>query len=96
MSKVALRKVLDRYMPRALMDRPKTGFSVPLASWLRGPLRGWASDLLAAPNPVIDAQLGRDTIDAQWRRLQQGDDSAALRVWAVLMLAAWTARWGAR
>ena len=42
-----LRTLLYRYVPRALVDRPKAGFAVPVAAWLKGPLRPWADDLFA-------------------------------------------------
>src|SRR3546814_11522345 len=41
-----LRQLLYRHVPQSMMDRPKKGFSLPLADWLRGPLREWAQALL--------------------------------------------------
>jgi asparagine synthase (glutamine-hydrolysing) len=90
-----VRQVLDRHVPRALIDRPKTGFSTPLDDWLRGPLRSWAGDLLSParlarqglfkPNRVarmLDEHMSRRQNHAYW-------------LWNVLMAEAWHDAWGA-
>jgi asparagine synthase (glutamine-hydrolysing) len=91
-TKWLLRRVLDRYVPRDMVERPKMGFGVPLADWLRGPLRDWADDLL---NP---ARLGGEFIDADaagklWREHLSGRRNWAYALWTVLMFEAWRRRW---
>jgi asparagine synthase (glutamine-hydrolysing) len=93
-TKWLLRRVLDRHVPRALIDRPKMGFGVPLADWLRGPLRGWADDLLDGGN------LPADFIDARkvrslWNEHLSGRRNWAYALWNVLMFESWRRRWAA-
>lgn len=84
-----LRKVLYRYVPPAMIERPKRGFSVPMYSWLRGPLREWAESLLAPRRlqeaGFFDATLVRNT----WRDLLEGRNRATEPLWGVLMFEAW-------
>jgi asparagine synthase (glutamine-hydrolysing) len=88
-----LRKLLQRHLPQALIDRPKMGFAVPLDRWLRGPLRGWAQDLFASSalecNGLINPAAARQALD---------DHLSARRnhphlLWTLLMLMAWRERW---
>jgi asparagine synthase (glutamine-hydrolysing) len=86
--KEILRQVLSRYVPTALVDRPKVGFTVPLATWLRGPLREWAEDLL--PSPGAQSGLLRPApVRRAWRQFLEGRSEFGLGLWAVLMLRAW-------
>jgi asparagine synthase (glutamine-hydrolysing) len=92
LSKAPLRRMLYDMVPRALIDRPKTGFSVPLAEWLRGPLRPWAEERLAAASLAgspLDATAVRET----WTRFLAGTDGFASAVWGSLMFESWRARW---
>ena len=88
-----LRAVLGRYIPPAWMDRPKRGFSVPLADWLRGPLRGWASDLLTSTRLNDDGLLDNAAVDRLWQRHLNGTENNATGLWNILMIRAWSERW---
>ncbi len=87
-----LRRIVDRHVPPALMDRPKTGFGLPIGAWLRGPLRAWAEPLLAPAALEEGAGFDAAVISAVWRRHLAGH-AEELRLWPVLMFQAWRARW---
>jgi asparagine synthase (glutamine-hydrolysing) len=92
-SKWALRQSAYRRIPRALLERPKMGFTLPLGDWLRGPLRDWAEALLAPSALSRDGLLDPAPIRRDWAAVLEGRDPRALRCWSVLMLQAWRARW---
>ena len=88
-TKWPLRALLDRHLPRALVERPKMGFGVPIGDWLRGPLRDWAEDLLA---PAKLAELGlfrAPQVAALWSQHLSGARNHEHRLWPVLMTQAW-------
>lgn len=92
-SKRLLRNVLKRYVPQGLTDRPKRGFSVPLAAWLRGPLRPWADELLSEASLAKDGLFDVPTVRNIWRRHLSGAETNATGLWNVLMMQAWLRRW---
>ena len=91
--KWVLRRILDRHVPPALTDRPKMGFSVPIGDWLRGPLRPWAEDLLAADALGRSGLIDPAPVRAAWADVLAGRGRGELAVWAVLVFQAWWDRW---
>jgi len=84
-----LKRLLERYIPRELIDRPKMGFGVPVDAWLRGALKGWADDLLAN----VDATyLDRATLRDTWQQHLGGRVDRGGPLWCVLMFESWLAR----
>jgi asparagine synthase (glutamine-hydrolysing) len=91
--KWALRQVLYRHIDRALVDRPKVGFSVPIADWLRGPLRDWGNDLLSSSRTSTPEPFRMDWVQRVWSDFQSRRSENALGLWAILMFKAWESRW---
>lgn len=87
--KWALRKVLQRYVPPALTDRPKAGFGIPVGLWLRGPLRDWAESLLDERRLRSESYLEADTIRLLWAQHLSGRRDWTFRLWNILMFQAW-------
>jgi len=88
-SKWLLRQVLDNYVPRHLIERPKTGFGAPVATWLRGPLRDWAEALLRPARLASEGMLAPEPLDRAWRDFQAGRDELREPLWGALMFQAW-------
>jgi len=91
-SKWLLRRVAERMVPQALLARPKMGFGIPLADWLRGPLRDWAEDLLA-PSRLGGGLLDVAAVRHLWLDHLGGSRNWAYALWTVLMFEAWRRRW---
>jgi asparagine synthase (glutamine-hydrolysing) len=94
--KWALRQILYRYVPKALIERPKAGFAIPIGAWLRGPLRDWAESLLSADALAEQPTLDVEVIRARWAEHLAGTHDRTASLWAVLMFQAWTREWHAR
>jgi asparagine synthase (glutamine-hydrolysing) len=93
--KWVLRRVLERRVPRALFERPKMGFGVPLADWLRGPLRPWAESLLARERIAREGFFDPGAVAALWSQtLDPARRSNGYEAWNVLMFQAWLECWG--
>jgi asparagine synthase (glutamine-hydrolysing) len=89
-----LRKVLDRHVPRELIDRPKMGFGVPIDDWLRGPLRDWAESLLSVESLQRTGLLRPEPVRERWLDHICGRRNWKYHIWDILMLQAWSERWG--
>lgn len=88
-SKVVLRRVLEKHVPRALFERPKMGFGIPLAEWLRGPLRQWADGLLTPESLKTSGFFNVSEVRKQWANHLNHSRNLQYSLWNILMFQAW-------
>lgn len=84
-----LRQILYALVPAKLIERPKTGFGVPVGDWLRGPLKDWADDLLSSDALTRDGLIDAAPVRTAWAEHLSGRRDWTHRLWIVLMLMAW-------
>jgi asparagine synthase (glutamine-hydrolysing) len=84
-----LRQLLDRYVPRELVDRPKMGFDPPVSAWLRGPLRSWGDELLDPQRLHEQGWLDATAVRTKWDEHQRGVRRWDYHLWTVLQFQAW-------
>lgn len=87
--KLVICKLLDRYVPRELTDRPGAGFGIPVGEWLRGPLKGWTDDLLSEERLRRGGLFDVNTIRRRYREQQSGHSDSTVALWLILMFESW-------
>jgi asparagine synthase (glutamine-hydrolysing) len=88
-----VRQILSQYVPAALFDRPKQGFGVPIDSWLRGPLRAWASNLLDPKRLKEQGIFNPTIITEKWHEHLAGRRNWQHWLWNILMFQTWHDAW---
>lgn len=88
-----LRQILYNYVPEKMLDRPKTGFGIPIGEWLRHPLKDWAENLLDENKINSDGLLNYEHIKKLWSEHLSGKRNQQYLLWDILMFQSWKEKW---
>jgi asparagine synthase (glutamine-hydrolysing) len=88
-NKVLLRQVMRGVLPDTIIDRPKKGFPVPLASWLHGPLRPFLREQLLDRQSACLQYLERAEVTRILEQHEQGRHDRSSELWSLLVFEIW-------
>ena len=88
-TKFLLRETLRDYIPVSMIERPKTGFGIPIGEWLKGPLFEWGESLITKEKISDKGYLNYDEVNKCWQEHQSGQFNWSSRLWTILMFQAW-------
>lgn len=83
------RKVLYKFVPKDLIERPKSGFAIPIGIWLKSSLKDWAEDLLDEKTMRNQGLLNVDKIRERWSQHISGTHNWEHFLWNILMFQSW-------
>jgi asparagine synthase (glutamine-hydrolysing) len=90
-TKVLFKQAMRGVLPDDIIDRPKQGFAVPVAQWLRGPLRDYTRDLLLSASCRQRGVLNPASVERVLALHQSGRD-LDLQIWTMVSLELWCRR----
>lgn len=88
-TKWALRQILYKYVPAAMIERPKRGFSIPIAEWLRGPLHDWAHEIIKDADFECYGSFSLKKVQRMWTEHIKGHCDGSRLLWSLLMFRQW-------
>jgi asparagine synthase (glutamine-hydrolysing) len=90
-SKIILKDILSRYLPKSYFSGPKKGFSIPINDWLRGPLVDWVDDILNEKSIKDQGFLNDKAVAKKWADHRSGKVNCGYELWDILMFQSWLA-----
>ena len=84
-TKWALREILKKYVPKEIIERPKSGFTMPIGQWLKGPLKDWAEDLMDSEFISQQGYLDNKKVTKLWNQHLDGSNDNTNKIWTILM-----------
>lgn len=93
-TKHLLKRLAERWLPSEIVHRKKQGFAVPIAAWVRGPLRDWAQDLLARDRLVRQGVFDPEVVQRILQSHLRGEADHRKPLWTLLAFQTWYDRFG--